>query len=659
MRIGSSSGRAAAVPERDSHDDSVFDSMEGRRPHPKLGQWHATAICGNDITSSCLYVAAISTAFAGCLSPLCLLVVAAVLYLFRRVYGEVVTALPLNGGAYNALLNSTSKFKASIAACMTVLSYIATAVISATVAINYFQRVTADIADQLAVTNPLTDDRMMVAIVLLLLGFAVLVRMGISESAKVAFGIFVFHLSTLTVLVFVGGWFFISDGSSMLSLSGSILSDNLKIPDPTNFGSFISLAEAPFSAIAVALFLGFSASLLGISGFESSANFVEEQADGVFLKTLRNMWVAVSVFNPLIALLALAVLPLATVAGEAAHGGALLAKMADAGNHGGLGLQHGWLRFVVSLDAFCVLCGAVLTSYVGVTGLVKRMTLDRCLPQFLLKENRRGTNGRIIMGFFGLCASILYVTDADILVLGGVYTIAFLGVMALFAAGNVLMKVYRSRLRRADQASWFAVTVGLIAVLVGMVGNILVPDEHTGVVDYHNLKYFLLYFLPTMGVIGFMFVRTRLLRLVLVLIENFAKAISSWSDRWQGRVLTEIDKINSLGIVFFTRGDDVANLNRALLYVRANEETKRVKIVHVHPSGQAIPERLKSDVLFLDSVYPEIDLEFLTFEGIFSPELVEELSHKLNVPKNYMFLGAPGERFPHNIAEFGGVRLII
>ena len=76
-------------------------------PVKKLSQWFATAICGNDITSSCLYVAAICTAYAGRLAPICLLLVAGLLYLFRRIYGEVVGALPLNGGAYNALLNST------------------------------------------------------------------------------------------------------------------------------------------------------------------------------------------------------------------------------------------------------------------------------------------------------------------------------------------------------------------------------------------------------------------------------------------------------------------------------------------------------------------------------------------------------------------------
>ena len=78
-----------------------------------LSQLPATAICGNDITSSCLYVSALAIIQGGKWAWLVLVFVAAVLYLFRRIYGEVVGALPLNGGAYNALLNTTSKRLAS------------------------------------------------------------------------------------------------------------------------------------------------------------------------------------------------------------------------------------------------------------------------------------------------------------------------------------------------------------------------------------------------------------------------------------------------------------------------------------------------------------------------------------------------------------------
>ena len=66
-------------------------------PAHKLGQWKATAICGNDITSSCLYVVALCALYAGPYAPLALAAVAGVLYLFRNIYAEVGSALPLNG----------------------------------------------------------------------------------------------------------------------------------------------------------------------------------------------------------------------------------------------------------------------------------------------------------------------------------------------------------------------------------------------------------------------------------------------------------------------------------------------------------------------------------------------------------------------------------
>ncbi len=42
-----------------------------------------------------------------------------------------------SGGAYNVLLNTTSKSTAAIAACLTILSYVATAVVSGAEAIDY------------------------------------------------------------------------------------------------------------------------------------------------------------------------------------------------------------------------------------------------------------------------------------------------------------------------------------------------------------------------------------------------------------------------------------------------------------------------------------------------------------------------------------------
>lgn len=96
---------------------------EQPKSHPKkLKQLASTAICGNDITSSCLYVSALTILYAGQYAFIALLMVAAVLFAFRKIYAKEVGALPLNGGAYNILLNTTRKGDASLAVCLTILS---------------------------------------------------------------------------------------------------------------------------------------------------------------------------------------------------------------------------------------------------------------------------------------------------------------------------------------------------------------------------------------------------------------------------------------------------------------------------------------------------------------------------------------------------------
>jgi len=577
-------------------------------PHPrKLGQLAATAICGNDITSSCLYVSALALIYGGRWGPLALLLVGGVLYLYRSIYAEVVGALPLNGGAYNALLNTTSKYRASIAACLTILSYMATAVISANEAIHY-------------VHASLPVVPIMPATVVLLALFAGLTIWGIAESSVVAIGIFVFHLGILALLLVLGVGHVLMHGPALLWA-------NLATPDAHGIGP--------------AIFFGFCAAMLGISGFESSANFVEEQAEGVFPKTLRNMWALVTFLNPAMALLALAVIPLGEVA---AYKEALLAKI-------GSQTSGAWLANLISVNAALVLSGAVLTSFVGVNGLVRRMTLDRCLPQHLLKTNRRGTTHRILIAFLLLTVSVLWITQGRLTSLAGVYTISFLAVMILFGVGNVLLKVRRAALPRPSRASWATVLLGIAAVGAGLVGN--------AVMNPSDLRVFLEYFVPALLVVVIMLGRISLLQLCLALIRSVIRSVVRPLTLTVSTVHNKIEQIQSQQMVFFTRGDNIANLNRVMLYIQQNEHTNRIKLVHVTNDPGSVPDKLRQDIALLDEAYPDIDIEFVVQPGAFGPELIQQLSREWHIPPNFMFIGCPGEGLPHSLAELGGVRVIV
>ncbi len=584
----------------------------------KLGELASTAICGNDISSSVLYVSALSIIYAGKYAFITLLIVAFVLYLFRNIYNEVVTSLPMNGGAYNALLNTTSKFMASFAATLTILSYMATSVISANEAMHYLHGLWS-------------SEPVILSTIFLLTFFALLTILGLRESSRVAIGIFIFHLSSVLVLIFAVSWFLVNNGFDTLHANWQI---------PVEGG------------IKKAIFFGFAASMLGISGFESSANYVEEQRSGVFPKTLRNMWVIVSIINPLMAILAISIIPIHEIAEN--YSDVLLSRMGtvSGGN---------WLAMLVSVDAVIVLSGAVLTSFIGVSGLLERMTLDRILPPFFLKKNKRNSSYRIIILFLIISISVLLISHGRVEVLAGVYTISFLSVMGLFAIGNILLKVKRARLPRQIRASWISVLIALIGIIMALAGNIMIKPDEPGQVT--NFGIFLRYFIPGILFVIIMLNRIIILRLLIVMLGKIFDPVKETFTRIHTAIYSLIDRINSQEFVFFTRGENISNLNRVMLYIQHNESTRKIKLVMVLQEKDEDCEKkvlsLEKDIQFLNREYPKIEIEFVKLYGEFNPNLVHRLSEEWNIPVNFMFIGSPGPYFPYHIEDFGGVRLII
>jgi amino acid transporter len=184
------------------------------------------------------------------------------------------------------LMNTTKKSFACWAVCFSIISYIATAVVSADVAITYIKELLPSIEEVWGTS-------------VLLLIFALLNVLGLRESAGVASAIFFFHLVVMMILLIDVFVWAAQDGFSLLAT-------NYYDRDVVEFveGQRVNKPLMP-----IALLYGFSSSLLGITGFESSANFVEEQAKGVYPKTCRNMWLIVAFLNPVFSLLSLSVRP--------------------------------------------------------------------------------------------------------------------------------------------------------------------------------------------------------------------------------------------------------------------------------------------------------------------------------------------------------------
>jgi hypothetical protein len=156
-----------------------------------------------------------------------------------------------------------------------------------------------------------------------------------------------------------------------------------------------------------------------------------------------------------------------------------------------------------------------------------------------------------------------------------------------------------------------------------------------------------------------MFLRVQLLKVALFVLRAIVTRVLAWSTWADALIRGKIQEINARTVIYFAKGDDPAELNRAALYVLENEQTNHLKVVHVHDPDVAVPEHLAEHLSQIDKLYPHLRIDFVSVPGRFTPETIELLSRRLGVPKNYMFIGTPGDHFPHRIADLGGVRVIL
>jgi len=307
-----------------------------------------------------------------------------------------------------------------------------------------------------------------------------------------------------------------------------------------------------------------------------------------------------------------------------------------------------WFGMWVSVDACMVLAGSVLTAYIGSVGLIRRLALDRSLPQFLLASNAwRGTNHIIIFSFGGCCIGLFVLLRGDVESLASVYAMAFLSVMTLFSLGNMMLKYKRTRLRREVVASWPTVSLAMVSVIIAIVGHVLINPT--------SLSLFLLYVAAVCVVIFTMFERTRLLKLLVYFIQLGPP----WLHNLGQQPTAALEEIRNQPVLFYSKNHNLEVLNKAISYIQRNELSCRIMIgLCVDSVDNPIIPAVVDSLRVLDNCYPKVSFGLVVVLGSFAPGTVRQLSTLLSIPLNFMFLSCPGDRFPHDLGAFGGVRVI-
>ena len=118
--------------------------------------------------------------------------------------------------------------------------------------------------------------------VLIIAAFTCITLCGVKESSTVTFFLFTIHTATITLLVVWGFIHGCQDGFQLFSKNWESHLPNIYSSE----GHLLSRSNG-----AASIFFGYSSALLGITGFETASNYVEDLASpATFVSSVNWMW---------------------------------------------------------------------------------------------------------------------------------------------------------------------------------------------------------------------------------------------------------------------------------------------------------------------------------------------------------------------------------
>ncbi|KAI9352290.1 amino acid permease-domain-containing protein [Zopfochytrium polystomum] len=651
---GRASGTSAPNARRTVHEDNSANTRrDSHQQQHEMGEWMATAIAANDLLGSVLYTTGVVCGVAGKFAPLSLLLVALSLFPFKRVIQDVMHVIPLNGGFYSVMILSSTKSLAAVAACCSVLDYTSTAVVSAASASAYLDFEFA------------TGSIFWITVALLSI-FGVLTMMGMKESYSLGVGILLFHLLTMAMII-------VCSVLSLRNTGFALLTQNMNEPSRSN-------------SYAYDIFIGYCVGMLGVTGFETSANYVEQMKPGVFAKTLRNMSFMVLGLNPVISLVSLALVPLASII-ENQNTVLSLVANAAAGK---------WLRVLLAVDAFFVLSGGILTAFVGICGLLEHMVIDNLLPSFLLVQTReqipiiiknfflgrkaskphgkgKGSTPLLPTLFLFICVLLLIVFNGNVTELSLVFSMAFLAVLGMFVVCNAVLRIRMAKevagglssvlSSSRARGSWggFCVLFSGALVVSAIIGNSIYNPQ--------MITTFFAFFLGLLVIVSIILHRVRIGKIIAILLdaslessrlamEDDALPLSRLSQRLMGQLLQWVRRGRESPVGYFTKGEKLHHLNHVIQYVQRNEATSHLVIIHCYQDESTIPASLEQNCRVLDHVYPDLTIDLVLVKVAFNYNSVVKISRRLGIRMNQCLISRPWTNI-HNLRDVEKVRTIM
>ena len=596
------------------------------RPKRDLGALRAAAIAGNAITGSVFYSLPAVLSAAGVYAPISLFVACLLIGPFRPLMLELTSALGATDSVnYAYFRNISPSSLALVAAAATALDALATGAVSASTAASYIEAEMEGHVGSIGWTA------------ILLVVLAAVTLLGLRDSSNVALSMISLHIVTMAILIISGIVFWAKEGSGLLV-------ENWNHADLLLNGK--SVARAIFDGICI----GF----VGLTGFECAPSYVTRVKEGQFGKALWSLQIIVLLTEAPLMLLCIVAIPISTFTSSGGGSANVLALLAEAAGQG-----SSWLKILVVVDAAIVLCGGIITGIISFCGLVEALARDLMLPQFILREIPKTHAAGFSIGLFLALAMTLCATSGfSLSTLSAIFSLSFLMIMSMFALALLLIKHNRPTLARQPRNSLFMTLFALSIGLVAIAGNIALGPQA------------LLFYCVYAGVLlAALWTASNKVNLAKLLYWTLDQNRNDWLARKVHvkagkRLIQWIRQQRKHPVVYLTKTDELSVLIDVLSYVRKNEHTSRVILVHCYDAIEKIPSELEANYQLVDESFPTITVDLVFVEAAFTPLVVQAVAIKLGVPLSRCFISCPsstgqiGKDTTSTLDQFGGLRVI-
>ena len=179
------------------------------------------------------------------------------------------------------------------------------------------------------------------------------------------------------------------------------------------------------------------------------------------------------------------------------------------------------------------------------------MSYDHILPSVFLRRLKFTHAPYVSIISFALTSlAIFAVVDTNISVLSGIFTVAFLILMGLFAISNLSLKVNRDRLVREPRVGLPVVILALIIVSAAIAGNVAISPVILG--------YFAVFLVVALMAMSYTGYRGKVL-LALYWVYTRNKKLHTWrrTRDWRIKLINNIKKSKNQPVIFFAKTDEV------------------------------------------------------------------------------------------------------